>query len=73
MDLGKASLRLSFQRAIKLMTSPPYFAERNCSSGEFQCRNSGLCIPSTFICDAQSDCGDSSDETPLLCSKYCYN
>ncbi|XP_026677125.1 low-density lipoprotein receptor-related protein 2-like [Diaphorina citri] len=33
-----------------------------CAPGEFQCA-SGRCVPSTFKCDAENDCGDYSDET----------
>lgn len=38
------------------------FVEPTCSTSEFQCK-SGRCIPMTFKCDAENDCGDFSDET----------
>ncbi|CAF4093851.1 unnamed protein product [Adineta steineri] len=37
------------------------FELRNCSSDEFQCRNS-MCIPNEFLFDGAFDCMDSSDE-----------
>lgn len=27
-----------------------------------QCRSGGTCIPSTWVCDAEADCADRSDE-----------
>ncbi|CAF3980544.1 unnamed protein product, partial [Adineta steineri] len=37
------------------------FELQNCSSDEFQCRNS-MCIPNEFLFDGTFDCMDSSDE-----------
>lgn len=37
------------------------FAEPTCGSNEFQCK-SGRCIPLSFMCDKENDCGDHSDE-----------
>jgi low density lipoprotein-related protein 2 len=37
-------------------------AEPTCGSGEFQC-TTGRCIPGSFKCDSENDCGDFSDET----------
>ncbi|CAF4022098.1 unnamed protein product, partial [Adineta steineri] len=37
------------------------FELQNCSSDEFQCRNS-MCIPNEFLFDGTIDCMDSSDE-----------
>lgn len=33
-----------------------------CSADEFQCENSELCIPRSYVCDGVSQCGDGSDE-----------
>lgn len=32
-----------------------------CSTGQFQCDNGG-CIPESYQCDTDNDCGDGSDE-----------
>lgn len=40
---------------------------RLCTPEEFKCKN-GKCIQSSYVCDAQDDCGDKSDE-PESCSK----
>lgn len=34
---------------------------RTCSSDQFTC-DDGRCIPATWICDGDNDCGDMSDE-----------
>lgn len=36
-------------------------AESTCGPREFGC-NSGRCIPQSFRCDSDNDCGDYSDE-----------
>ncbi|CAF0886571.1 unnamed protein product [Adineta steineri] len=42
---------------------------RNCSSLQFQCAN-GLCIPRSYVCDHDNDCGDASDEPASCASQY---
>lgn len=52
---------------------------RPCSESEFRC-DSGQCIPGTWVCDHDNDCGDNSDERdcgalalhakPLLLTHY---
>lgn len=39
-----------------------------CHNDEFQCENK-KCIIKTWVCDKTDDCGDKSDEDPVLCSK----
>ena len=38
-----------------------------CGGDEFQCK-SGRCIPKSFKCDSDNDCGDFSGKTHLICS-----
>ena len=33
-----------------------------CTSQQFQCRRSGLCIDLRYKCDQRNDCDDASDE-----------
>ena len=33
-----------------------------CSSGKFKCASQEKCIPQTWTCDGDDDCGDNSDE-----------
>ena len=34
----------------------------NCLSSEFECKQSGMCIARSRVCDYQEDCTDGSDE-----------
>uniref|UniRef100_S4RF15 Sortilin related receptor 1 n=1 Tax=Petromyzon marinus TaxID=7757 RepID=S4RF15_PETMA len=33
-----------------------------CGTNQFRCQNSGRCIPMSYKCDQEDDCGDNSDE-----------
>lgn len=39
-----------------------------CNNDEFECANK-KCIIKTWICDKTDDCGDKSDEDPIMCAK----
>ncbi|XP_059098600.1 MAM and LDL-receptor class A domain-containing protein 1-like [Tigriopus californicus] len=49
-------------------TQPP---PEECQNGQFTCQNGG-CVAQTELCDFSNDCGDGSDEAPILqeCRKY---
>ena len=42
------------------------FLGKSCEDGQFRCQNN-LCISQDWVCDAENDCLDSSDE--LNCSE----
>ena len=42
---------------------------QTCTSDQQQCSN-GACVDKFKFCDFTDDCGDNSDETSALCSKY---
>jgi len=44
----------------------------NCSSDQFVCSQTMKCIPKTWLCDKQDDCGDGSDEANCQ-KKKCEN
>ena len=38
-------------------------------TGDFLCRTSHRCVPASWHCDGDDDCGDGSDEPEEICSK----
>ena len=33
-----------------------------CNTAELECKN-GRCVPDSWVCDGEDDCGDGSDES----------
>ena len=48
----------------------PYDDEDDCSEDEYLCRVSRICIPETWLCDGDNDCGYWEDEAESVCGKY---
>ncbi|NXN98396.1 LRP2 protein, partial [Rhinopomastus cyanomelas] len=48
---------------------PPTCPHRYCPVGQFQC-NDGNCTSAHFLCNAETDCYDRSDEDPVLCANH---
>jgi len=42
-----------------------------CGEDQFKCHNTGRCIRTSWICDADNDCGDWSDEQN--CSEWYFS
>lgn len=47
-----------------------HLVSRNCPSSDFHCNKTGRCIPSTWVCDKDNDCGDGSDESEEKCKMF---
>uniref|UniRef100_A0A3B4XAY3 Uncharacterized protein n=1 Tax=Seriola lalandi dorsalis TaxID=1841481 RepID=A0A3B4XAY3_SERLL len=58
-----------FLMASFLNYDSAHCSTRTCRPGQFKCRN-GRCIPQSWKCDVDDDCGDNSDEPLEECSKY---
>ena len=43
--------------------------EKTCTSNEFLCKDSKMCIPLTSLCNYKADCSDKSDEGQF-CGKF---
>ena len=41
-----------------------------CHTGWLKCQDGLNCIPERYICDADSDCKDGSDENSTLCASW---
>lgn len=65
-EFNRKYLKQSKHRGLSLCFCVATLAQ-HCGAGLFQCHN-GMCVPRSYICDHDDDCGDRSDE--LNCSMY---
>eukprot|EP00057_Strongylocentrotus_purpuratus_P023992 XP_011678466.1 PREDICTED: low-density lipoprotein receptor-related protein 2-like [Strongylocentrotus purpuratus] len=47
---------------LEAVDAPPDVPFPPCADDQFQCEGDGECIPLSFLCDQDQDCGDNSDE-----------
>lgn len=47
-------------------------AERTCQPEQTKCQSTNICIPRSYLCDGDNDCGDMSDESPTHCGEFSY-
>lgn len=45
-------------------------AERTCQPEQTKCQSTNICIPRSYLCDGDNDCGDMSDESQTHCGTF---
>ena len=55
---------------LTVTSSCAFLFDPSCLSSQFQCTN-GKCVPSSYRCDNDNDCGDNSDELSCSSSLFC--
>lgn len=46
--------------------------EDDCPAGRYLCRLSRDCIPESWLCDTENDCGNWEDESVSMCGKLIF-
>lgn len=44
--------------------------EDDCPEGRYSCTKSDDCIPESWLCDGENDCGNWEDESVSMCGKW---
>lgn len=59
-------------RLTYIITTISFFfsAERTCQPEQTKCQSTNICIPRSYLCDGDNDCGDMSDESPTHCGEF---
>lgn len=63
--------RIIFLFVVCVLASASQDQPNVCPTGSIQCPNSSRCIPSSFFCDLEDDCGDNSDEADTCRYREC--
>lgn len=56
--------------ALNVLSFVIISAERTCQPEQTKCQSTNICIPRSYLCDGDNDCGDMSDESPTHCGEF---